>query len=356
MILLNKPYTPDIKKYTALIERVNSNAWYTNFGPLHNELTEKLEEYLGVKNLLLVNNGTLALQVAYKTLGIEKAITTPFSFVATSSTLAWERIESQFLDIDKDNLNIDVEKMQIMLAGRNDKNLGIVATHVFGNPCDVKSLDKLTSQKVIFDAAHAFGVNVNGNSVLNYGDASTLSFHATKIFHTIEGGAIVFKHRKNYEKAKEMINFGIKLYSDIQSVGINAKMNEYQAAAGLVVLDDISNIIERRVSLYQAYVKGLKDHIQLQSWNKEATENGAYFPIIAKSINERNKIELALSENNIQFRRYFSPSLDTLNFPGFSGYCETSRDIADRILCLPLHNYLTPSDVGYVNEVVKRSV
>ena len=199
-IKLNQPIKPNIEKLTQYLAEVNDSGWYTNFGPLHQQLTKKLEAYLGVENLLLVANGTLALQVAYKTLNVKSALTTPFSFVATASSLIWQGIETSFSDIDKNTYNLCPKKAEEALTLNSNIN-AIVATHVYGNPCNVKAFDELSRQKnvkVIYDAAHAFAIKVNDKSILNYGDASTLSFHATKVFHTVEGGAIVFKNKADF--------------------------------------------------------------------------------------------------------------------------------------------------------------
>ena len=193
MIALNKPLQPDLARLTGYLSQVNDRGWYTNFGPLHEKLTQRLESYLGVKNLLLVSNGTLAIQVACKALGVNSAITTPFSFVATTSSLLWQGIETAFSDIDAKSYNLCPKALDKALTEDNHYD-GIVATHVYGNPCDVNAIEGVANKhnkKVIYDAAHAFGVKVTGESVLNFGDASTLSFHATKVFHTVEGLSLI---------------------------------------------------------------------------------------------------------------------------------------------------------------------
>ncbi|WP_255252969.1 DegT/DnrJ/EryC1/StrS aminotransferase family protein, partial [Citrobacter freundii] len=347
---------PDIAKYTSLIEKVNKNGWYTNFGPMHEELTEKLSSYLGVDNLLLVSNGTLALQVAYETLGVKKAITTPYSFVATASTLAWQKKDIIYADVHKDSGNICFDNVQEILRDRPDYD-SVVATHVFGNPCEVdKFIDIEQKTNVIYDAAHAFGVKASGKSILSYGDASTISFHATKVFHTVEGGGIVFKTKAHFEEAKRLINFGIELDKGIQSVGINAKLNEYQAAAGLVLMDNIDLIIEKRVSLFELYRESLSDVISFPNWSENATYNGAYMPVFCDSEEQLIHLMQSLEACGIQTRRYFYPSLNAVVKASEISNTTNSNELAKRSLCLPLHYYMTNKDVLTVTESIKNAL
>ncbi|GAL12381.1 UDP-4-amino-4-deoxy-L-arabinose-oxoglutarate aminotransferase [Vibrio astriarenae] len=280
-ILLNKPVAPDIKRLTKYLESVNHSGWYTNFGPLHDELTLRLQNYLKVDNLLLVSNGTLALQVASRVLNVQAAVTTPFSFAATSSSLLWQGIKLSYSDINRHTYNLCPIELAKNLEIDNSYD-SIVATHVYGNPCNVELISNVAEKygkKIVYDAAHAFGVNINGSSVLNEGDASTLSFHATKVFHTVEGGAIVFKCRNNYNRARELINFGIKPNGQLGEPGINAKLNEYQSAVGLTMLDCIDNILDHRAALFEKYVEELKNTVEIPKWHSGANTNGAYMPI-----------------------------------------------------------------------------
>ncbi|MBH0057942.1 DegT/DnrJ/EryC1/StrS family aminotransferase [Pseudoalteromonas sp. SWXJZ94C] len=358
MIALNKPLTPDLVKLTSYLAQVNESGWYTNFGPLHEQLTKRLEAYLGVENLLLVSNGTLAIQVACKALNINSAITTPFSFVATTSSLLWQGIDTAFSDIDVSNYNLCPKKLDEALS-QDESYDAIVATHVYGNPCDVKGITDIANKynkKVIYDAAHAFGVKVDGQSVLNFGDASTLSFHATKLFHTVEGGAIIFKNKTNFEIAKQLINFGIQSDGALGSPGINAKLNEYQCAIGLTLLDDIEPVMKRRTLLFNLYVEELKAYVEMPKWHELATKNGAYMPIFIKDEKLQEKIIEALASENIQSRRYFTPSLDIAYNKQKSFGCESSHCISGGVLCLPLHAYITPSDVLKVTDVIKKII
>jgi len=352
-ILLNKPVAPCIKTLGGYLEQVNQSGWYTNFGPLHQKLTHRLEEYLGVKNLLLVSNGTLALHVAYKALNIKRAACTPFSFAATASSLAWEKIPFSFIDIDSGSLNLSPSLVANAL-GESSNIDSVVATHVYGNSCDVEAFEKIQSEtnvKMIYDASHAFGVNYCEQSVLNYGDASTLSFHATKVFHTIEGGAVVFREKEVYEKAKKLINFGLDSDGKPSEIGINAKLNEYQAAVGLTLLDSIDGILEHRSELFELYHQSLSSYVNLQVWSGNSSTNGAYFPIILENEAEKNRIKLALESRGVPSREYFTPSLNTVFSPEDS--CPVSESVSSRVLCLPLHYYLTRHNVEYIIATIK---
>ncbi|WP_172588121.1 DegT/DnrJ/EryC1/StrS aminotransferase family protein [Shewanella xiamenensis] len=355
MILLNKPVAPNLIKLNSYLEKVNESGWYTNFGPMHQALTERLEDYLGVKNLLLVSNGTLAIQVAARALNISKSVTTPFTFVATSSSLLWQGMDVAFSDINSDSLNISTDMLE-QVWENNPSYDSLLATHVYGNPCDVKKIDELAKKfdkKVIYDAAHAFGINVSRDSVLSFGDASTLSFHATKVFHTVEGGAIVFKNKADFDKAKNLINFGIQNDGTLGEPGINAKLNEYQAAVGLCLLDNIDEILEHRSALFELYRNELKDVVDMPMWYENANYNGAYMPICPENEKVRLKIGANLTKNEIQYRRYFYPSLDKAYPKVISFGCEVSNAIAENALCLPLHFYMGKNDILKVCNVIK---
>lgn len=357
-ICLNKPLAPNLERLTEYLGQVNASDWYTNFGPLHQQLTANLEEYLGVENLLLVSNGTLALQVAYKALGVTNALTTPFSFVATTSSLLWQGIETSFCDIDKNCYNLCPKEVSKALSINPDIN-GIVATHVFGNPCDVEAFSTIAAEKdvqIIYDAAHAFGVKVGNESILNFGDASILSFHATKVFHTVEGGAIVFKHKADFERAKRLINFGIDENGIITEAGINAKLNEYQCAVGLTILDQIDNVIKYRSTLFETYRDGLKGVVEMPEWHEMANFNGAYMPINLNSEDNVQKVMQALNKNNVQCRRYFSPSLEQVFTEQVNFGTTNSVDISLGILCLPLHYYMSIRDIERVVECIRKVI
>ncbi|EAT13134.1 DegT/DnrJ/EryC1/StrS family aminotransferase [Bermanella marisrubri] len=362
MIPVTKPYLPSREKLDAYIDGIYERSWLTNNGPLLKELTKKLEEYLGVENILLVSNGTLALQVAYKTLGISntgctenaEAITTPFTFVATASSLQWEGVKPVFTDISADSWCLDPANIESAIT---EKTRAIVPVHVFGNACDVEAIDQIAEKhqlKVVYDASHAFAVNYKGNSLLNWGDAATLSLHATKLFHTIEGGAIVFKHKADLERAQQIINFGLAGPEDISGPGINAKMNEFQAAMGLCVLDEMETITNNRKQIGQSYQRELRGRVVFQKWNKHGESNHAYAPVLFESETELLAVEAKLKENNIFSRRYFYPSLDNLEHFKSEQVCANSRDIASRILCLPLFPNMTDEERSKVIKVLMK--
>jgi len=353
MINVTKTYLPNIEKYKKYVDKVYKNSWITNNGPLVRELEVRLSEYLGVKNIVLVSNGTAALEIAYRTLEIKSfAITTPFSFVATTSSLVTNGIKPIFCDINSDSLTIDEKKIESLITPNTS---AIVPVHVFGNACNIEKIEVIAKKynlKVIYDAAHAFNVKYNDKSILKYGDISTLSFHATKLFHTIEGGALVINNDNLVKKARELINFGIENTESIPGLGINAKMNEFEAAMGLCMLDEMNIILAKREEIWYRYYNSFKDFIQLQQRNENATNNFSYFPIVFKSEDECLKIQKILNEENIFPRRYFYPSLDTLNYIEPKQYMPISRDISRRILCLPLYPELKKEEQDKIIELV----
>ena len=354
MIHVTKTYLPNKEKYKKYIDKIYKNGWITNNGPIVKELEKRLAEYLGVKNIVLVANGTVALEIAYRTLGIKGyAITTPFSFVATTSSLLTNGIKPIFVDIEENTLNIDQNKIEETITQNTS---AIVPVHVFGNACDVESIGKIAkkhSLKVIYDAAHAFGVNYKGKSILNYGDISTLSFHATKLFHTIEGGALIINDDELARKARYLINFGIEDVESILCLGTNAKMNEFEAAMGICVLDDIDIILGKREDIFNIYKEELKTYVDFQEKNKNATNNFSYFPIILKNEKQLKIIQKALNKKFIYPRRYFYPSLDSLSYIEPKQYCFKSRNISSKILCLPVYIELIVEEQMKIIQTIK---
>ena len=354
MINVVKPYLPPIEKYKEYIDEIYASGWITNNGPLLQELERRLKIFLDVDNLVLVANGTVALETAYRALDIKgEAITTPFSYVATTSSLAVNGINPIYADINPDTLNLDPKNIEINISKNTS---AIVPTHVYGNACEVENIEIIAKQnnlKVIYDAAHAFGVSYKGKSLLSFGDISTLSFHATKLFHTIEGGAIIVNNAELEQEIRSLINFGIKDPGSISSLGTNAKMNEFEAAMGLCVLDDIDHILRKREEIHCLYKKELHGLVEFQLQNKDCNLNYSYFPIIFKKHEEMKKVELALNQNSIFPRRYFYPSLDTLDCLGQRVPMENSRDIAERVLCLPIYPELDIKDQNNVINCIK---
>ncbi|EHA14320.1 DegT/DnrJ/EryC1/StrS aminotransferase family protein [Halomonas sp. HAL1] len=361
MIPVTKPYLPNRDKLNQYIDGIYERNWLTNNGPLVQELTRRLEEYLGVENLLLVSNGTLALQIAYRALGINEpvnekpaeAITTPFTFIATASSLKWDGIQPVFADIDSETWCLAPENIE---AAITLQTRAIVPVHVFGNACDVEAIDAIAqkhSLKVIYDASHAFGVQYRGESLLKHGDAATLSFHATKLFHTGEGGAIVFKRKKDLERARKMINFGITGPETIEELGINAKMNELQAAMGLCVLDEMESNLAARNAVWTNYEHELVGSVQLQKRSDDLSYNSAYFPIVFETERQVLMVAELLKENAILARRYFYPSLETVGFLGGKAELPISHEIASRILCLPIYYSLKRTEQSEIIELIR---
>jgi dTDP-4-amino-4,6-dideoxygalactose transaminase len=354
MINVTKTSLPNKEKYKQYVDEIYTNGWVTNNGPLVQKLEKRLAEYLGVKNIVLVSNGTVALEIAYRTLGLKGfVVTTPFSFVATTSSLVTNGILPIFADIDPKTLNIDPHCIEQAITPNTS---AILSVHVFGNACDVESIGAIAKQhdlKVVYDAAHAFDVEHKGQSVLNYGDISTLSFHATKLFHSIEGGALIINDDALVEKARYLINFGIKNAEEIPHLGTNAKMNEFEAAMGLCVLDDIEEIQSARKKVYELYTNELCGYVQFQEQNPDATQNYSYFPVVFESEEQLQKVQKALNEQDIFPRRYFYPSLDTLSYIEPKQQCSISREISKRILCLPMYADLLRDDQLRIITILK---
>lgn len=344
-IYVTQPYLPSRVKFNHYMEQIWESGSLTNNGQLVQKLTHRLEEYLGVENLLLVTNGTLALQVAYRALGVSdaradkhpEAITTPFTFIATASSLKWDGVEPVFVDIDPDTWCLDPQYIE---AAITPNTRAIVPVHVFGNACDVKDIDAIARKhnlKMIYDASHAFGVKYKGESLLKYGDAATLSFHATKLFHTCEGGAIVFKRKEDLDRAKKMINFGITGPESIEELGINAKMNELQAAMGLCVLDEMEANLSARKRVWNGYYSQLPQRLTLQKRNFAASNNYTYFPVTLASEMEVRSLLLCMESRNVYPRRYFYPLLSDVPFLKNIFPVPISRSISSRVVCLPVY-------------------
>lgn len=357
MINVTKTYLPDKEKYQNYVDEIFRSGWITNNGPMVKELEKRLAQYLGVKNIVLVANGTIALEIAYRVLEIKDyVITTPFSFVATTSSLVTNGLKPIFADINPHTLNIDPKNIRENIT---KNTTAIVPVHVFGNACDVEEIASIAKEhdlKVIYDAAHAFDVNYNGTSILNCGDVSTVSFHATKLFHTIEGGALIINDDSLVKKARYLINFGIENAESIPGLGTNAKMNEFEAAMGLCMLDEMENIKDKRERLYGRYEKALKGVVVSPEHNMKSTYNHSYFPIILKNHDEMLKVQKALRDKEIIPRRYFYPSLDTLHYIEPKQFMPNSRDISDRILCIPLYPELKEAEQNEIISIIKGCV
>lgn len=357
MIPVIKPFLPPKEDYLKYLDGIWSREWLTNMGPLASQLESELKNYLKVNHLLFVTNGTVALQLAIKSLELKgDIITTPFSFVATTSSIVWENCKPVFVDIDSKSLNIDAKKIEEAIT---EKTSAILATHVYGNPCDVVEIEKIAKKhnlKVIYDGAHAFGVEINGKSIFEYGDISVCSLHATKIYHSTEGGLIITSDADLLKKIARMRNFGISGYDTFSNLGINAKNSELHAAMGLANLKYIDKIIDKRRKLSKYYdekLQGLKSFRPL--WHKDSQDNGAYYPIIFESmelmLDCRSKLEL----KGVGTRRYFYPSLasalpylDPIAMP-------ITDDISNRVLCLPMYYDLSFEEVELIAGVLLRT-
>lgn len=356
MIPVTKPFLPPQEEYQLLVDGIWKRQWLTNMGPLASELEMSLKQHLKVNHLLFVTNGTIALQMAIKALGITgEVITTPFSFVATTSCIVWEGCKPVFVDIDEKSLNIDPSKIE---AAITDKTQAILATHVYGNPCDVVEIERIAKKhnlKVIYDGAHAFGVEINGKSIFEYGDISTCSLHATKLYHSIEGGLIITKSSDLLKKMAYIRNFGISGFDSFAELGINGKNSEFHAAMGLVNLNHVDDIHNQRKNLTNRYNDKLQTFNACRPiWHSQATENFSYYPLIIENEELLLKVKTVLDGNEIFTRRYFYPSLaNSLPYLNPEDFTITDA-ISKRVLCLPLYYDLSLEEVDLICRLILR--
>jgi dTDP-4-amino-4,6-dideoxygalactose transaminase len=354
MINVTKTFFPPLNEYNEQLKRIWKNEWLTNRGELVQELEAKLIEHLSVSNILIMTNGTIPIQIALKLMGQGgEIITTPFSYVATTASIIWENCTPVFVDIHPEYLTIDESKIEEAIT---DKTTCILATHVFGNPCHIEAIEQIAQKhnlKVIYDAAHCFGVNYKGKSIFEYGDISTCSFHATKIFHTGEGGAIFCKDDTLRHKIFYSHNFGHNGPLDFHGLGINGKISELQAAMGLSVLPHIAEIFIGRKQVVDFYDENL-DFTKIQKLKlRDGTEwNNSYYPVIFESEQKLLEVQKVLNENKIFPRRYFYPSLNTVQFVNKSDM-PISESIASRILCLPLYVDLQLDQLEFIKYQIK---
>ena len=362
-IYVNQPFLPPLEEFQPYLDQIWESKWLTNGGPFHQELEKKLAEYLDVDYLALFANGTLALVTALQELRITgEVITTPFSFVATAHSLLWNGIKPVFVDINPETFNLDPEKIE---AAITPHTTAIMPVHVYGKPCDVEKIQKIADiygLKVIYDAAHAFGVNYKGTSLLKHGDLSILSFHATKVFNTFEGGAIVCPDAKTKKRIDDLKNFGFHDEVTVVASGINAKMNEVQAAFGLLQLKYIDNAIARRREIDTQYREQLStvSGIFCPLLPIDTIYNYAYFPILVEKEYPLSREELyeKLRQNGIYTRRYFYPLIS--NFPMYRdlpsaqrGNLSMATEVAAKVLCLPIYPALKLEDQQRVIEIIQ---
>lgn len=357
MINVTKTFLPPQEEYNDLVKRAWDNIWLTNRGELTLELESKLKDYLNIENIIITNNGTIPLQIALKLLGnYGEIITTPFSYVATTSAIIWENCKPIFVDIHPDYLTIDETKIE---AAITSKTTAILATHVFGNPCHVEAIESLAKKHklaVIYDAAHCFGVKYKSQSIFNFGDVSSCSFHATKLFHTGEGGAIFCKNKSLFNNLFYSHNFGHNGPLDFHGLGINGKISELQSAMGLAVFPYMDYIIKERKKVVDFYNLNLNFSNTKTIKIRENTDwNYSYYPLIFDSETTLLKVQEALNKIAIFPRRYFYPSLNTIDYVrGLK--MPISESIASRILCLPLHVGLTNADIKTISNIINSKI
>jgi dTDP-4-amino-4,6-dideoxygalactose transaminase len=356
-INVTKTFFPPLEEYNEQLQRVWKNEWLTNRGELLQELENKVNTYLSVSNVIIMNNGTIPLQIALKVIGnLGEIITTPFSYVATSAAIIWENCTPVFVDIHPDYLTIDEEKIE---AAITPKTTAILATHVFGNPCAIEiiaAIAKKYNLKVIYDAAHCFGVTYQGKSIFEYGDVSTCSFHATKLFHTGEGGALFCGDENLRNRMFYSHNFGHKGPLDFHGLGINGKISELQAAMGLSVLPYMDEIIENRKKAVDFYNQNLDfNNLKGMKLRENTKWNYSYYLVLFKSEDILLKVQKALNEQQIFPRRYFYPSLNTIGY--LSGVeMPVSENIAPRIMCLPLSHEISENDLQQICSIINEQI
>jgi dTDP-4-amino-4,6-dideoxygalactose transaminase len=353
MIPVTKTFLPPQEEYNSFLKRAWDKAWLTNRGELTIELEDKLKKHLDVSHLIITNNGTIPIQIALKLFGKGgEIITTPFSYVATSAAIVWENCTPVFVDIHPEYLTIDETKIESAIT---PKTTAILATHVFGNPCHVEAIESIAKKhnlKVIYDAAHSFGVKYNNQSIFNFGDVSTCSFHATKLFHTGEGGAMFCNNDETYHQLFYSHNFGHNGPLEFHGLGINAKISELQAAMGLAVFPYMNHIITERKKVVDFYRENLNFEAVKTIKIRENTEwNYSYYPIIFNSEATLLKVQEALLKEDILPRRYFYPSLNTIDYVK-GAEMPISESIASRIVCLPLYVGLSKEVLEKITQII----
>ena len=362
-ITVTSPLLPPLQEFLPYLEDIWDRKWLTNNGFYHQELEKALADYLKVPYVSLFTNGTLPLMVALQALRITgEVITTPYSFVATTHSLWWNGIKPVFVDVDPSTGNIDPDKIE---AAITPKTTAIMPVHVYGTPCDTTRIQEIADKyglKVIYDAAHAFGVEVGGESILSYGDMSTLSFHATKVYNTVEGGALICHDEKTKKRIDYLKNFGFAGETEIVAPGINGKMDEVRSAFGILALKYVDEAIAKRKYVTQLYKEGLKDipGISFLMEIESVKHNYSYFPIFVDVENygiARDELYSRLKEQNILARRYFYPLIS--EFSTYRGLPSSSKEnlpvsnkLADQVICLPLHDSLSEEDINRVLNVI----
>lgn len=355
MITVTKTFLPPIEEYQTFVQRAYDNQWLTNRGELVLELETKLKVFLSVSNILITNNGTSPMQIALKILGNQgEIITTPFSYVATTAAIVWQNCTPVFVDIHPEYFTIDEAKIE---AAITKKTTAILATHVFGNPCNAEKIEAIAKKHhlfVIYDGAHAFGVKFKYESIFNFGDVSTCSFHATKLFHTGEGGAVFCEDKELRHKIYYSHNFGHNGPLDFYGLGINGKISELQAAMGLALFPYFKDILTERKKVVDYYNVQLSDEVVQKITIRPGTEwNYSYYPVVFKNEEQLLKTQVALNKENIFPRRYFYPSLNTLQYVNYQPM-PVSESIASRIMCLPLYVGLKEEELYRICKLINK--
>ena len=362
-IYVTQPNLPPLEEIIPYLKSTWESKILTNGGPFHKELETKLCEYLGVEHISLCSNGTVALIIGLQALGITgQVITSPFSFVGTSHSILWNGLKPIFVDVDPLSLNLDPTKIEEAIT---PETTAIMPVHCYGKPCDVDSIQEIADKhnlKIIYDAAHAFGVKCHCGSILNHGDLSILSFHATKVFNTFEGGAIICKDKETKEHIDHLKNFGFDDEVTVSCMGINGKMNEFQAAVGLAQLSHIDAEIEKRGDIARFYREALRSikGIRCHDFTDQASENYSYFPIFIDAAFPLSRDELytALKSEGIFTRRYFYPLISDFpvykTLPGnYQRKLTCAQEAAEKVLCLPMYSGLEKADQHRIIDLIK---
>ena len=367
-ILVTRPYLPSLEQYKEGLEEIWSNLWLTNNGPVLQRFHSEISSFLDISenNMSLFNNGTLALEIIFHAMGLSggEVITTPFTFVATAHAIKRIGGTPVFADIDPETLCLSPESVEKKITSRTK---AIVPVHVYGHPCDVEGFQRLGEKygiPIIYDSAHAFGVKINGKTIAEWGDANMFSFHSTKLFHSIEGGLLTYKDCTIKEQVDNLRNFAIKSDVECVDVGTNAKMNEFQALMGSLVLKEMSNIIEKRKQIYSTYAKvfsNSKDITLLPTpssmYGLDIEHNWAYCPILFKDFETRERVYLKLRECNVFARRYFYPLLtDFAPYIYAQNTCPIAEDIAKRVLTIPTYHGLSSIDAIEITKIILETI
>lgn len=361
MINVTKTTLPNFNRYVRYLKKIWKTSMITNHGVYHQKLQDELKKYLKIKHIFPISNGTIAMNLACKILKLKgEVITTPFTFPATTNVLLWEGLQPVFADIDKDTFNIDPKEIEKKITSRTT---AILAVHVFGNPCNVEAIEEIAKKhnlKVIYDAAHAFGVEYKKKSLLTWGDISTLSFHATKVFHTIEGGAVITNNKSSHDTTKLLVNHGIADYEKVLLPGTNAKLNEFQAVMGLSLLDGLEKGVTKRKKIYEKYFAAFSSlpNVRIQKLHHRLTRyTYPYFPICFIDEKTREKIYKLLFENGIRARKYFYPPSHELPYIKVNADdLKNATEISHTVLCLPIYPTLAIKDVKKIISLIKEGL